>query len=540
MPFTNPIIPGFHPDPSICRVGDDYYLVTSSFEYVPGVPIFHSRDLVHWRQIGYCLTRPEQLPLPSEAPSLGIFAPTIRYHNGIFYMVTTNMDVLERRGGRANFYVTASDPAGPWSDPIWLEQDGIDPSLFFDDDGRVYLTSTYAAGGRRDLEGSDPGWGIQQSEIDIATGKLLTEPHLIWKGTGGAYPEGPHLYKISGRYYLMIAEGGTSYGHMETIARGPSPWGPWEACPHNPILSHRSLWRPIQATGHADLVQAQDGTWWLVCLGVRPQPSLALHHLGRETFLAPVVWDTNGWPHVGDEGRIRTTMEPEPQLPAAPWPPSPARDDFDHTRLDLPWNFLRWPPAGSWSLTARPGFLRLMGNAATLDNGKDLAFVGRRQEHIQCQAATRLEFAPQLDGHEAGLAVWMNRHHHYEIALTRLAGETWIIVRRRIGSLAAVVARERVEAGPVTLLVRAEQEPDLLSQSPSLYIFSYALADGHVRELARGEARYLATEVAGGFTGVYFSLYATTNGEAGVACADFDWFEYQPRPTPQSRPAAAP
>jgi alpha-N-arabinofuranosidase len=181
-----------------------------------------------------------------------------------------------------------------------------------------------------------------------------------------------------------------------------------------------------------------------------------------------------------------------------------------------------------------------MGNAATLDNGKDLAFVGRRQEHIQCQAATRLEFAPQLDGHEAGLAVWMNRHHHYEIALTRLAGETWIIVRRRIGSLAAVVARERVEAGPVTLLVRAEQEPDLLSQSPSLYIFSYALADGHVRELARGEARYLATEVAGGFTGVYFALYATTNGEAGVACADFDWFEYQPRPTPQSRPAAAP
>lgn len=519
MQVQNPIIPGFHPDPSICRVGDDYYLVTSSFEYVPGVPVFHSRDLVHWQCIGYCLTRPEQLPLPRSEPSLGIFAPTIRFHQGIFYLVTTNMDLYEERSGRCSFYVTARDPRGPWSDPIWLEQGGIDPSLFFDDDGRVYLTST--------AESEEQA--IQQSELDPATGKLLTEPRLLWRGTGGAYPEGPHLYKIAGRYYLMIAEGGTSYGHMETLARGPTPWGPWEACPHNPILSHRSLLSPIQAAGHADLVQAQDGSWWLVCLGVRPQPFTGLHHLGRETFLAPVVWDSDGWPHVGEKGQIRLTLD-GPQLPAAPWPASPTRDDFDQPSPGLEWNFLRWPPPGSWSLTARPGFLRLLGNAATLDRGFGVAFMGRRQEHGQCTASTRLEFAPQREGHEAGLTVWMNREHHYEIAVVCQNGERWVIVRQRLGGLAAIVAREQVEAGSIILSVEAIQPTQPAFRASSHYRFSYSLGEGAARELARGESRYLASEVAGGFTGVYFALYATTNGGTDTAVADFDWFDYLPSP----------
>ncbi|MBE3564095.1 MAG: glycoside hydrolase family 43 protein [Thermogemmatispora sp.] len=519
MQVQNPIIPGFHPDPSICRVDDDYYLVTSSFEYVPGVPVFHSRDLVHWQCLGYCLTRPEQLPLPRSEPSLGIFAPTIRFHQGNFYMVTTNMDLQAERGGRSNFYVTARDPRGPWSDPIWLEQGGIDPSLFFDDDGRVYLTST--------AEGQEQG--IQQSEIDPVTGRLLTKPRLLWRGTGGAYPEGPHLYKIDGRYYLMIAEGGTSYGHMETLVRGPTPWGPWEACPHNPILSHRSLLSPIQATGHADLVQAQDGSWWLVCLGIRPQPFTGLHQLGRETFLAPVVWDSRGWPHVGENGRLKQTFE-GPQLPSVSWPARAVRDDFDQPTLGLDWNFLRWPPPGSWSLAARPGFLRLLGNTATLDQGHAVAFVGRRQEHGQCTVTAQLEFASQIEGHEAGLTVWMNREHHYEIAVLCQEGEHWVIVRRRIGSLAAIVARERVEAGPITLGIRAIQPTQPAFGAVSLYLFSYTQGEAGRRELAQGEARYLTSEVAGGFTGVYFALYATTNGRSGTAVADFDWVEYQPAP----------
>src|SRR5581483_5212110 len=258
MRIANPIIPGFHPDPSICRVGDDYFLVTSSFEYFPGVPIFHSRDMGHWRQIGHCLTRPSQLPLPGVQASRGIFAPTIRHHDGVFYMVTTNVT----SGG--NFVVHTRDPFGAWSEPIWLGQGGIDPSLFFDADGRVYLTSTYTSGPVPDeIDPATFSWGVQQSEIDIASGRRLTEPRPIWGGTGGKYPEAPHLYRIGGAYYLMIAEGGTEYGHMVTIARGASPWGPWEPCPHNPIVSHRSLQSPIQGLGHADLVEAADRSWWL-------------------------------------------------------------------------------------------------------------------------------------------------------------------------------------------------------------------------------------------------------------------------------------
>lgn len=528
MQVINPILPGFHPDPSVCRVSDDYYLVTSSFEYVPGVPIFHSRDLIHWRQIGHCLTRPSQLPLPLNIPSLGIFAPTIRHHHGTFYMVTTNMDLLVESGGtQGNFYVTADDPAGAWSEPIWVAQGGIDPSLSFDD-GRVYLTSTYAANpnAMADPE-AEPGWGIQQSEIDIATGRMLGQPRVIWSGTGGAHPEGPHLYKIAGRYYLLISEGGTEYGHMVTIARGDSPWGPWEVCPRNPILSHRSLHSSIQATGHADLVAAQDGSWWLVCLGIRPQPGTKLHHLGRETFLAPVIWDADGWPVVGDNGRIALEMD-GPNLPAATWPAPAARDDFHGSTLSRDWSFLRWPRAEAWSLTARPGFLRLNGDAAALDDASGVAFVGRRQEHAACVVSTLLEFTPDADGQEAGLTVWMNANHHYEIAVTRRAGERQVIVRRRIGSLATVVASEPLGDSPIMLQVQAGQQPGArwFAGSPT-YIFSYALAEGELRELASGEARYLASEVAGGFTGVMFALYATGNGEPSAAPADFDWFEYR-------------
>ena len=346
-----------------------------------------------------------------------------------------------------------------------------------------------AFGSPDNAEGGSSG-GIQQSEIDIATGKLLSTPQLIWSGTGGAHPEGPHLYKIAGRYYLMTAEGGTEYGHMATIARSDTPWGPWEACPRNPILSHRSTTSPIQATGHADLVEAHDGSWWLVCLGVRPQPATKLHHLGRETFLAPVTWNEDGWPRVGDNGRIALHME-GPKLAAVRWPAPAPRDDFDAPTLGRDWTFLRWPRAEAWSLTARPGYLRLNGSAAALDDGAGVAWVGRRQEHARCEVATLLDVTPEADGQEAGLTVWMNQSHHYEIAVTRLAGERHIIVRRRIGTLAAVVAREPLGAGAVTLRVRADEEAGAFFASPASYTSSYALAGGAPREVASGEARHL-------------------------------------------------
>ena len=512
MKFTNPIIAGFHPDPSICRVGQDYFLVTSSFEYFPGVPLFHSRDLVHWRQIGYCLTRPSQLPLQNVRASAGSSPRTLRYHDGVFYMITTNVT------GGGNFYVHTHDPFGEWSEPIWTAQGGIDPSLFFDDDGRAYMTSTYISAFPvpDEIDPASFSWGIQQSQIEIATGQLLSEPRPISSGTGGKHPEAPHLYKIGGRYYLMIAEGGTEYGHMVTIARGPAPWGPWESCPHNPILTHRSIHSPIQGLGHADLVEAHDGSWWMVCLGFRPQGYPPCYHLGRETFLAPVGWDDQGWPHVGDDGRLRATMD-GPNLPTVVWERGPERDDFDAPHLALQWNFLGNPSAEDWSLTQHPGALWLRGNAAGLDDGSPVIFVGRRQQHFACDVAASLDFAPIGDGEEAGLTVWMNPRHHYDLFVTRLDGQRCIAARQRIGDLVAIVARESIGDGSLTLTIRADSQH---------YTFGYSINNAAPHLLASGETRYLSTEVAGGFTGVYLAMYATGNGQASQSPALFDWFDY--------------
>ncbi len=508
MKYTNPVIPGFYPDPSICRVGEDYYLVNSTFEYFPGVPVFHSRDLVNWRQIGHCLTRASQLPLEKVWSSGGIFAPTIRYHDGTFYMVTTNVS----RGG--HFYVHTQDPARAWSEPVWVDTGELaannpasfDPSLFFDDDSRVYFTFC-----------THPH-GIFQFEIDIATGARRTDVRHIWNGAGWKSPEGPHLYKISGQYYLMVAEGGTEYGHCETIGRGDNPWGPFEPCPRNPILTHRSMGSPIQATGHADLIQAHDGSWWMVFLGVRPNGYPPCYHLGRETFLAPVRWTPDGWPAVGRNGMVDLEMEAE-CLPPHPWDAEDSRDDFDGASLRLPWNFLRNPRRADWSLTDRPGWLRLAGSAVTLDDADSPAFVGRRQRHFNCRAAALLDFNPQRDGEEAGLTALMNERHHYEIAVARKEGERRVIVRRRIGSLAAVVAQERVGDGPIILSVEADRD---------WYRFAYALPGRALKALASGETRYLSTEVAGGFTGVYLGMYAPGNGAPSRTPAFFDWFDYIP------------
>ena len=215
--YQNPVIPGFHPDPSVCRDGADFYLVTSSFEFFPGVPVFHSRDLVHWRQIGHCLTRPSQLDLEGCPPSRGIWAATIRHHDGLFVMITTimNHDTLRK------FYVTADDPAGPWSEPVWVDQPGIDPDLFFDDDGTTYLSSN----------GGPPERRFNLAVLDLKAGKLLSEDRTVWGGSGGAFPEGPRLFKRDGWYYLSVAEGGCQIGHVQTIARSRSPWGPYEPCP---------------------------------------------------------------------------------------------------------------------------------------------------------------------------------------------------------------------------------------------------------------------------------------------------------------------
>lgn len=502
MNYRNPVISGFHPDPSVCRVGEDYYLVTSSFEYFPGVPLFHSKDLVNWQQLGHVLTRTEQLDLRNARSSGGIFAPTLRYHNGTFYMTTTNVT------GGGNFIVSARDPRGPWSNPVYVDQPGIDPDLFFDADGSVYYTTSYDAKGQ----------GAYQSRIDLDTGNRLSEISLIWRGTGGQYPEAPHLYRIGEWYYLMIAEGGTEYGHMVTIARSNRPDGPFESCPHNPILSHRSLLKTIHATGHADLIQAQDGSWWLVFLGVRPIGYPNRHHLGRETFLAPVVWTEDGWPVVGDNGTVGEEM-PAGSLPLLPAETAPVRDDFDSSVLAPCWNFLRCPDPQNWSLTDRKSCLTLHGSAANFNETGSQAFVGRRQQHFDFRADARLSFDPRQDGEEAGLAVYMNERFHYEIAVTRSAGERKLIFRRRLGSLWKVENEVLWPADSVVLSIQG---------TPTQYTFGYSVEeDGEPVSFGQGECGMLATEVAGGFTGVFIAMYATGNGNRASSPAYFDWMDYQ-------------
>ncbi len=503
--YQNPVITGFYPDPSICRVSDDYYLVTSSFEYFPGVPIFHSKDLVHWNQIGYCLTRKSQLPLDKVRASGGIYAPTIRYHKGTFYMVTTNVD------GGGNFYVTAKNPAGPWSEPVWLDRDGMDPSLFFDDDGKVYYTRH---------EGQGDGY-IAQKMLNLETGKLEGDLKKVWDGTGGIWAEGPHLYKIKGKYYLMISEGGTSYDHAVTIARSDSPWGPFEADPNNPILTHCNRPKhPIQALGHADLVETPDG-WWLVCLGIRPKGG-RFHHIGRETFLAPVTWSDENWPVVNGNGTLELTL-PAPKLPQHTFEEPPARDDFDGDKLALQWNFLRNPYEDDFSLTARPGYLRLNGSAVTFNDQDSPAFVGRRQTDFNCVASTLLEFDPNSENEEAGLVARAFDRFHYEIGITLKDGIRKAFFRKVVrGEITDPVKYVDVQPGPVILSIKA---------LPLSYEFSCQSSTGARKVLGTALTKDLSVEIIGFergmcFTGVYFGMYATGNGGKCTSPADFDWFEY--------------
>ena len=508
MKFSNPIIPGFYPDPSVCRVGKDYYLVNSSFEYFPGVPVFHSRDLAHWRQIGHVLTRPSQLPLERAAPSDGIYAPTLRHRDGTFYLATTNN--IAGQGFR-NFFVTAQHPSGPWSEPIWVKQGGIDPSLFFDDDGKVYWT------------GNGTGWapvrGIYQSEIDIKTGELRSDVTFVWPGTGGGYPEAPHLFKRDGYYYLSVAEGGTAECHMVTIARAKHPFGPFESCPHNPVLTHRSLMRTITSTGHADFFEDHRGEWWVVFLGIR-YATHGFHNLGRETFLAPVSWTKHGWPVVNDGGNILEDMEVNRTLVPHAWPDVPARDDFVDPSLSLPWVFLRNLPDSDWSLSARPGWLKLSCGNANLDDIASPALVGRRQQHFESRSATLLEFTPHAENEEAGLTALIDNLHHAELVVTQRAGKRVALVRRRVGTLVAEGAARPLPDGPHELILTTDRK---------WYCFSVAAPGQPSQEIGRHELRYLSTEVAGGYTGVVIGMFASARGATCGNAAFFDWFEYSKR-----------
>ena len=484
----NPIIPGFHPDPSVCRVEDQYFLATSSFTLFPGVPIFRSDSLVDWEQIGNALDRESQLNLSGTKDwvSLGAFAPTLRHHDGLFWLIITVFG-----SPNPTFFVTAQDPAGPWSEPVPVAIRGIDPDLAWDELGNCWVHFA--------------GNGIERCRIDDQTGEILEGPEPTWSGTGLQYPEAPHLFSHDGSWYLLIAEGGTERGHAVSVARGPTPLGPWESCPFNPILSHRSTDQPIQNTGHADMVCAPDGSWWMVLLGVRPRGiTPGFHVLGRETFLTTIDW-TNGWPSPGEVDLKITAAPPGPTTTH----PLHLRVDFDESSLGPEWISVRRPPSSSSSLVERPGWLTLHGTDASLGSPEPV-FVARRQQHHFCRIRTQVE-AP--NGVEAGLAVWIDPSAHYEIAV---AGHR-VVAAARIGPLCSVVGEALRPSGPATLTI--ETMPH--GHGPDAIRLGIEDGSGSTQVLAELDGRYLSTEVAGGFFGRIVGVYAI-GGDAS-----FQWFEYE-------------
>ena len=510
--FKNPILRGFYPDPSICKVEDDYYMVNSSFEWFPGVPIFHSKDLVNWEQIGHVLDRPEQLNLfEGMAASRGIFAPTLRYHEGTFYMITTCVAC------GMNFYVTAENPAGPWSDPVWINTPGIDPTLFWDDDGSCWYVGAYNISGKREWEGQN---GVFIQQFDLEKKELLGEPVQATFGhaTNAVWGEGPHLYKINGRYLLMIAEGGTSYNHAITVFESDKVNGVYTPSQINPVLTHRHLGHdyPIFAVGHCDFIETQNNEWWAVMLAVRTCEGMNL--LGRETYLVPMEFES-GWPVFNRGiGKVRFE-EKRPNLPWTPVEPYPVKDEFDNDTLALKWVFLR-TPGEKWYNIAN-GKITLDVRPQMMTKLEQPSLLAQRITEFSFDAFTKVEFTPASDNEEAGFMGMYNNLRNFRLVKTSENGQPVVkLYRVKIGE-EQLVATEKVEEGALVLGVKARNLE---------YQFYYGKDQNSLVTIGETqEATVNASQSGIDFTGPMVGFYASSNGQESSSKAEFDWFWYEAR-----------
>lgn len=510
---VNPVLSGFYPDPSICRVGKDFYIVNSSFAYFPGVPIFHSRDLAHWEQIGNILDREEQLPLAGSEISRGIYAPTIRYNNGKYYMITTNVS----HGG--NFIVTADAPEGPWSKPYYLGEEarGIDPDLFFDTDGKCYYVGT-----RPNPEGVryNGDWEIWVQELDLSQMKLIGESMAIWKGAvkGVIWPEGPHIYKIDGYYYLLHAEGGTGPEHSISVARSKELFKWFEGCPRNPVFTHRNLGMdyPVIYAGHGDLVDDGNGNWYIIMLASRPCKRHS--SMGRESFLAKVTWE-NGWPVISaGVGRLCDSIE----LPFEEYRFAGEISHHDHMhfyddKLDDRLLGIHTRNESQYSLKARKGFLRLFAGKGKIEDKTNSSYLGVRQKDYCFEACTGLEFTPS--GNEsAGLVYYQNHENHLRMEIKNKEGGRAFYVVEHIHGKDNVLSVTDIEPdGLAEIVLRAE------NQTASVWIKvcgKNMLAAENINLLP------YTTEEAGGFVGCTIGMYASANGDDSSNYADFAWLLY--------------
>lgn len=502
--YRNPILAGFYPDPSITRAGDKFYLVNSTFAYFPGIPVFESNDLVHWTQIGHVIDRASQLRFDGLGISRGVFAPTIEYHEGTFYVLNTAVD----SGG--NFIVTSKDPAGPWSDPIWLPQiDGIDPSLFFDVDGRAYIVNNGPPEGVPQYDGHRAIW-IQ--ELDVEEMELVGPRKVLVDGgvdpsTQPIWIEGPHLYLVDGAYYLMCAEGGTGPNHSQVILRGRSPWGPFEPFKGNPILTQRDLPAdrpdPVTNAGHADIVQAPDGSWWATFLASRTYEGKH-YNTGRETFLLPVTWK-DGWPIILETGRAIPYVAKGPAfLRAGSQAPFSGnftwRDEFDAPTIDFAWIQVHVPKQAWYDLRKQSGKLLVQPLATTLADKANPSFLARRQQHLHFDASTAFEM-PTDEDVSAGLATFQSEQYWYFLGARRVGKQTEVFLEKKAGAAVETVARASLPgASELKLKVTGDAR---------LYSFYYD-ADGKGWKALKenDDGSILSTEVAGGFVGAVVGMHA--------------------------------
>lgn len=535
--IRNPILPGFNPDPSIVRVGDDYYIATSTFEWFPGVQIHHSRDLVHWRLLTRPLTRASQLNLLGDPDSCGVWAPCLTHADGRFWLIYTDVKRYGRTtvGGATgaslrdfhNYLVTAPDIQGPWSEPVYLNSSGFDPSLFHDDDGRKYLVNM--------LWDHRPGQnrfaGIVLQEYSPAQRRLVGRRELIFAGTALGFTEGPHLYKRDGWYYLLTAEGGTGWNHAVTLARSRSLTGPYELHPDTHVLTSRQ--RPdaeLQRAGHADLVETQDGETYLVYLCGRPLPNRGRCTLGRETAIQRMRWDDDGWLRTEDGGNLPRIHTPAPALPAHPFPPAPAREDFDSRSLPLAFQWLRSPyPEELFSLTARPGHLRLFGRE-TIGSQFRQALVARRQQAHCFSAETVLDFEPAHFQQAAGLVCYYNgaKFHYLYVSHEERMG-------KHLRVMSALPDSPQADAFTPPVLVRAGVPLHLrVEVDYERLLFAYRHDDEpEWRWLPQQfDASILSDEASApglpNFTGAFVGMACQDLAGTGHP-ADFDYFDYRER-----------
>nr|WP_315158597.1 glycoside hydrolase family 43 protein [uncultured Flavobacterium sp.] len=512
--YLNPILSGFHPDPSICKAYGKFYLINSSFSYFPGIPIFESEDMVKWKQIGHVIDRKEQANF-TLAVSKGMYAPTIRFHKGIFYVVCTNVDA----GG--NFIVTAKKPAGPWSNPIWLPNvDGIDPDIFFDEDGKVYITHNGPPPNNIALH--EGHRAIYMFEYDIKNFKIIGKSKVVINGGTDmsikpVWIEGPHLIKKDGFYYIICAQGGTEYRHSEVVFRSKEIYGPYISYDKNPILTQKNLDKnrenPITTTGHADFVQLPNGDWWSVFLGCRPYGD-DLYNTGRETFLLPVEWK-NGWPNIVGGTEPIPFQHKRPNIPLSKKiiPPTNGNfvddDEFESKELNFNWNFIRTPLEKWYDL--KDGKLHIKARKESIKTQANFSFIARRQQHLNFDVSTKLSYNLKDTLQTAGLVAFQNEKNYLLLGKRLNANaKAEIFLERATNTVedgkSEIIAKSALPKNYENLLLRIEGK----GQDFNFY-YKTDDKEGWILLRKNVDGSILSTKKAGGFVGTYLGMYASSN-----------------------------